>query len=197
LPATKRISYLLAAVFLVVVLLISIGIGLNWPSGQKLQADNLALADEQKSLDEVDAIIRTGQSPSDWPVRAFIPSAILGSAAVVVKQAQIDIPQGTKNNGHVDGYTHIVISDAHIDPENGQIGVRLSGRVNYVPDLKHRWRESTSADVGIDGFLLPAGTNSDNGGFISYFKVVPNSIRVIPRVIAADRREPSRAFRWR
>jgi hypothetical protein len=181
------------------VVIIAIGAVAVWVGGQYMLASNLAQADEWAAIQQTNAVLQSGSKPADWPVRGFVPASTLQSALVAFQGADIIIPVGQPNDGHVDGFVHLVIRSGSITPGDVYVRARLTASAKYTPDRNSPWWRNVTADVNIDAILLPNSQTWEGDTLVTKFRIIPNSItlaagynnldiRVIwfSRVLAAD-----------
>jgi hypothetical protein len=148
----------------------------NWLHGEHLLASQLALADEWNALKLSEAVLQSGPKPSDWPLRAFVPAAVLQSASKSLDGAEVDLPVGDARDGHVDGFIHFFVKSAQLIPGDARLDVTLATRVSYRPDRVDPWWSGAEAEVEVQAALVPSAQTVNGGVAITQFRVVPGSI---------------------
>jgi len=156
---------------------IAAGAGLVWLQGQREIASHLEQADEWNAIRQTEAVLKAGPRPADWPVRGFVPASVLQSAVENLKDAEVEIPIGKADGGHVDGFVHFVIRSAKFTPEDVQFGVVLETDVSYRPDRDTPWWSGATAAVEVRGAFLPSAEKTRGDGVtVTQFRIVPESL---------------------
>lgn len=157
-------------------LVFAFGGGAIWLHGEHHLASHLAVGDEWNALKQSEAVLQSGPKPSDWPLRAFVPAAVLQSAAESLDGAEVDLPVGDARDGHVDGFIHFFVQSAQLSPGDASLGATLATRVSYRPDRVDPWWSGAEAQVEVQAALMPSAQVVNGGVAITQFRVVPGSI---------------------
>ena len=171
------------------VLAMAIAAGVDWLQGEHIVASHLAQMDDWNAVRQTEAVVKAGPRPSDWPVRGFVPAALLQSAVENLKDAEIDVPLGKANDGHVDGFVHFVVRSAKLMPDDVRLGVDLATDVSYSADREKPWWSSATANVEVRAALMPMSQKTGgNGVAITQFRIAPDSVSLAAGVANFDLR---------
>jgi hypothetical protein len=163
---------------IIVTVAIAIVVAAVWVYSQHDLASKLAQADEWTAIQQTNAIIQSGPKVDDWPLRGFIPTSTLQSAAATLEGVELVVPVGTFKDGHVDGHLHFAIQSASINPGNAFVGIRLDTVVTYAPDREAPWWKNARAHILLDAILLPASPTQDGDVILNRFRIEPDSIKL-------------------
>lgn len=147
-----------------------------WLLGERVLASRLAAQDEWNAIRQNEAVLGAGPQRTDWPLRAFLPAALLQSASANLKGAELDVPIGEAKDGHVDGFIHFLIRSAQLVPGDGRLGVALDTAVSYRADRVDPWWGGATAKVQVQAVMLPARQKVSGGVRTTEFRIVPDSI---------------------
>ena len=137
----------MAGRILLALVVIAIGAGALWLRGEHIVASHLAQTDEWNAIRQSEAVLKVGLQPTDWPVRGFVPAAVLQSVVETLKDAEVDVPLGDAKDEHVDGFVHFVVQSVKLVPEDLRFGVVLATEVSYRPDRERPWWGGATANV--------------------------------------------------